>query len=431
MHNIPMTLPTVPGDRIVRAMNAGGELVIHTELQFDHQLDVDRLRRALRLTFDAEPVLGCHFVDHRKLPWWERCDDEVLESALNIVRDRNELDAFLVAPYRPDLVPAITAALLPDSSGDTLLLRVSHEATDAGGSKEIATLLADIYNRLANDPDWTPVPNLSGSRCHTQITRRFPKSAYPSIFVDHISTGARFFHPAHGFVFTLPKGRSERPKYLQRFLDRDFTARIVNLGRQYNATINDVITAAFVRAIEKLGAGRDDAPIRVASTVDMRRFLPEKQGEAIGNLSTFTHYCFPGNRPGSIDEALFHMARQSTRRKESWIAAPDFLFTFPIVARLPYIHIEKFMRSLFEKNGTPSAPTSFLSNMGPISRKAATFDKPAKRATMLIPPVFAPSFVLGVSGYEGTLNLNCGLFSLGPQEDKANRLLDAMLAEIP
>lgn len=42
---------------------------------FDGHVDANRMVRAVRLTLDAEPILGCGFVERPRRLCWERRDD--------------------------------------------------------------------------------------------------------------------------------------------------------------------------------------------------------------------------------------------------------------------------------------------------------------------------------------------------------------------
>ena len=48
---------------------------VNTVVQFPGRLDAQRLRRATRLSVDAEPILGCRFVDSWYHPYWQRRND--------------------------------------------------------------------------------------------------------------------------------------------------------------------------------------------------------------------------------------------------------------------------------------------------------------------------------------------------------------------
>ncbi len=78
---IPKPLPVRFSDRI---NFTGGEVYvpeIHLILDFEGTVEKKRLHRSLRLLLDAEPVIGCRFVDHWRKPYWMRLSDEEFDGA--------------------------------------------------------------------------------------------------------------------------------------------------------------------------------------------------------------------------------------------------------------------------------------------------------------------------------------------------------------
>ena len=95
MHqNIPDTMPATWQDcfnylvRYVGFTNSTIQAVIH----FKGKLDVVRLARAVKLSVDAEPVLGCKFIEREDRPFWQRLTDQdnISWCALEEVSDREK-----------------------------------------------------------------------------------------------------------------------------------------------------------------------------------------------------------------------------------------------------------------------------------------------------------------------------------------------------
>jgi len=70
-----------------------------------------------------------------------------------------------------------------------------------------------------------------------------------------------------------------------------------------------------------------------------------------------------------------------------------------------------------------------FTNTGPIDPSAVTFGSKPVMARLLPPPNYPPLFAVGISGYEGTLTLSAGVYSI--QRNLVERLLDKMVAELP
>ena len=178
-------LPSVLTDRVTSYVACLWDLMIQLELEFAGKLDVERLAKALELTLEAEPVLGCRFVEHWRRPYWERCAQSARE-VFALARSEEEYEAFKIASLDAGTGPQLKACLWPSSAGSRLLLKVGHEVADAGGVKDVASTVSRLYARLADNPEYRPEPDLKGSRGLWQVMRHVPRRAYPRIYLNFL-----------------------------------------------------------------------------------------------------------------------------------------------------------------------------------------------------------------------------------------------------
>ena len=101
----------------------------------------------------------------------------------------------------------------------------------------------------------------------------------------------------------------------------------------------------------------------------------------------------------------------------------------PTASLVPFSWLYRMISEFFAWAARTGNMASGLTNLGPIEREAATFDKPASRCWMLVPPVRPPFLVFGVSGYEGTLTLSAGTSI--EAADTVGMFFDNLLAELP
>jgi NRPS condensation-like uncharacterized protein len=92
----PQTIPATGTDVAVSITRAVTRQRIGVRLVFSGALDGELLRRAVRLTLDAEPVLGCSFVIARTATWRRIADlDAVVPFSLVRTSDPGaEMDRF-------------------------------------------------------------------------------------------------------------------------------------------------------------------------------------------------------------------------------------------------------------------------------------------------------------------------------------------------
>ncbi len=86
----PARYPALTLDRMLhlaRHLHDGQSRYLIT---FSARLDTERIARAFELSLDAEPVLGCRFVDHPWRPYWERLPYVKRVPPLSIMETDNE-----------------------------------------------------------------------------------------------------------------------------------------------------------------------------------------------------------------------------------------------------------------------------------------------------------------------------------------------------
>lgn len=367
---------------------AMGEMVIHVEMEFEHRLDTGRLARALDLVLDSEPVLGCRFVTAPLRVYWQRLPDTKRSNFLEAY-SREEYEGFLRRFHDVQKGPQLKGCLWHDADAgrDRLLLKISHTAADAGGCKEAAEALAKIYNRLADDPDYLPEPNFSGSRGSWQVLRLIPKLAYPKIFLNYLHLQCKLLAFSKGFAFTRQGEYGGPPKYVIRHISAERVARIAEYRRELKATLNDMLMAAFFRAMTGMGNWDGKSRLQTLMTADLRQhYMPNGRAEGICSLSAL-EVVFPGGKLGhSFADTVKRMVFLIGQHKKNWLGLSDYIGVMPIISLMPACWaisiFGRLLRLFMRRTGLLNAMT----NMGPISSEAVTFDKPATRAWLTVPP---------------------------------------------
>jgi len=420
-------------DRAISVIHAFSEMIITLEAHFDRRLDPDRLARAVELVFDAEPVLGCRFVHQDWRPYWERLPRPI-DDAFLVAADDASFEAFAYEPLDQSRGPQLQACLWPAPDGDRLLVKVSHYVADAGAVKEASERLAAIYRRLATDPRHAPEPNLAGSRSMSQVMRRIPWSARPRITANYLRAvrgvvGGRV--PAR-----LPLTRERNPgpaRHSFRHLERARTAALAEYGKARNATINDVVVTALLRALSVAADRSRPSELKLVVTADLRRHLPGGRGTGLCNMSGLVPVRF-GASPDldeGFDGLLARVSSCMRAHKESWIGLNDYVALMPVIGWMPMSWLQGFFAPLIRTaNRTLRLPPG-LTNMGPIRPEAVDFDGTPRRAFLRVPPTFPPNFVTGLSGYAGELSLTAGWYAGSAPEALIERFFDLMMEELP
>jgi NRPS condensation-like uncharacterized protein len=431
--------PVVLEDRILYWMQKSYDSSIRCVVEFDGRVDAARMARAVRLTLEAEPVLGCKFVRGIYRHYWERMDnpDEVmLFEVLETSEYDDDLGAFIGSLPLLNLYkgPQVRAWLVR-SKKDTLVICLQHVLCDGGGVKDYLALLASIYLKLSRDPAYRPEPNLSGSRSLRQVFKNFS----PGDYFPLMRRGIRDFYE---FMFPVVRrtppsmGRPlSSPTMIVRTLGSDLFVKLREYGRRHNATINDMLVTAFLRTFYGPEKSGENPWPRIVGTVDLRRYLPDKKAGALCNLSSFTYLSIGPMLGASFDDTLILLRDKMSALKNDFIGFGPVPLSALLFATLPFtaaLWIHDKLGDLQKKqaaSGRDIAP--LFSNMGNIEARQLTFGDAEVRQTFITTPVATPPVLaIGLTGFGESVTMTAGFCQTVVTKNNVKRILDGMEKEI-
>jgi NRPS condensation-like uncharacterized protein len=408
--SIPARLPARIEDIALYTMAYLCDPLIQLVIDLDGPLDGARLRRSFRLLLDAEPVLGCVFVDRWIRPYWRRLDDQELDRA-ELVEERSGsgdererlTQVFLSRSMAGDRGPRIAALWIRGDDGDRLVLKVHHQAADAGGTKEVAYRLAGIYRALRDDPGFLPRPRL-GSRSLRQVYSSLSPRRLSQLLVRIAHDVRDAAVPRRHLL--LPSGNelAGRPLHHAVHLEPATVRRLADNG--LGATLNDVACAAFLRAVARVSEWNGRDTLRLWGTVDLRRYLPDRRADALCNLSGFMFARF-GNDLGERFEDTLAIVKEvldGIKGRAPGLGYP--LTTWLAFAPFPLGVLRWMIPPARRHVLFGGAMPPVLTNMGLIDDDLLRFDGPTVEYAWLIVPTSHPAgFIAGLSGFRGGLTM--------------------------
>ena len=408
MQEIPKYFSSEFTDRFINFVRGTGEMMIQMEMEFNSRLDIDRLTKALDITLDAEPVLGCRFVKRWWRPRWERLDAGGRE-VLTIAGDARAYDGFKHASIDPYIGPQIKACLFHDTGRDRLLIKVAHEVSDARGVTQIARVISSTYSRLAHEPEYRPEPNIDGDRSTWQVMRHVPWHAYPVIVYNYYRLYMiPFLFPIVSVRLPIVDDKDRTLGFVNRRVPEGSLQHIIEYGRQHDGTLNDVVTASFFHAITTASEWDRKSQLRILMTVDLRRFNPDKSGGGICNLSGMEVVNLRTDLTDDFGHTVKRISSFMNRRKAKWIGINDYVALAPSSVFFSHDAMKGILlfavRSLMKIKQAPYV----LTNMGAIAQKDVTFDVPPVEARFLPPVNYPPHMIICFYSYNGSLTISAG-----------------------
>ena len=273
--------PTSAQDKMNFITRMTADQQLRVVVFFSGRLDETLMARAVRIAMDCEPVLGCRFVEQPNRTYWERRSDlDELELCRVVEGNPAGMMAFLTEPTDPCREPLLKARIFRNPEGDTLCLKVDHAAADGTGSKEAAYLVADTYTHLLADPDYRPGLGKFNRRSQSAFFRQ-------AGLKNLIKYRPRSLSLPHQNRFTLPynENRNDGQSYAVRILTPGEVRSLKAYGKTHGATLNDLILAAFFRALSKACNATPGKAYSIQVPIDLRHSLPEGKEQRICNLS--------------------------------------------------------------------------------------------------------------------------------------------------
>jgi NRPS condensation-like uncharacterized protein len=425
MQEIPKYFRAQFTDRFINFVRGTGEMMIQMELEFSSPLDTGRLTKALDLTIDAEPVLGCRFVKRWWRPRWERLDTGSRE-VLAIAENPGAYEAFKNASIDPYIGPQIKACLLHAPDRDRLLIKVAHEVSDARGVRQITKIISSTYSMLAHDPEYCPEPNINGDRSIWQVLRHVPWHAYPTILYNYYRVYMLPYLWRNGSVHLPIVADDDRTlEFVNRMVPEDSLKHMIEYGRQRNGTLNDVILASYFHAITAASDRGHKSQLRLRVTVDLRRFKPDENGSGICNLSGMEVVDIGTDLDDDFDYTLKRISSFMQQSKAKWIGINDYIGLAPSSIFFPHDVMKSIMVRVVQTAVKVGQAPYVLTNMGAIEQEDVTFDMPPVEARLLPPVDYPPHIIVCFSSYNGSLTVSAGSWPCSKKQ--IERCLDEMI----
>jgi NRPS condensation-like uncharacterized protein len=433
---IPNKFIGVKGDKVISGIEHACNLQLHCIITLNGILNIERLSRAIRLTLDAEPILGCRFVKKKKRYLWQRREDlDDLQLCELTETDCPEkfLTRFLSCHHDPynDLM---VQAHVFRAKADTLCIRVNHIAADAGGVKEYVKLLSSFYSTLIGNPTFRAEPNLSGRRSYQQVTERFTFVEKVKITFLSLQRGFDNLYPKKNWTFPfLCPTSSTSPAFLIWKISAKKFWILKKVTKKYHVTINDILTSCVLRGLYHIIQPDSSTPLRIGITVDLRRYLPMQKGEAITNLAKMFFLNIGHDIGNSVLETLLFVHQHMEQRKKNYLGLEINKNAIFNIQWLPNSLVYALHRVIGQLNVLvgPKGTPPWFTNMGRIAQQDVTFGEIETIDAFMTPPVvYAPLLAIGATGFTDSITLSIGFSKKLHEEQKIHDLFSAIEKEI-
>lgn len=394
-------------DSIINTMvSQSCETTLRMQMYFNHHLDIPRLHAAIESTLGEEPILQCRLVINES-PAWQRT--YISANDIFMHTDNREQFQFIIdEAIDIHQGPLIKCAVLRAPEGDTLFFKISHEIADGDGFIRAVALVARHYKGSSN-AFTRPQHSKSRSRSPRQLLDILSWWHYPILLALNLKQKFELLTPPSSLNLSQGTMPNQGKMGYTKSFDPSITDQLRRFARMQNATLNDVLLAACLRALVTQGNWNRRDALRITMSINLRQYLPDPDQATICNISSME--CLNlGKEPGdSFSETLRKISTATRFKKNNWIGL-NALFDFFLQSITPYTRLKKLHRSAFDiiikNNNTPF----LLTNIGKVKAEQFIFDQEPNDIDFFAPAVYAPFWNSVAYEYKGQLKLACLMY---------------------
>lgn len=286
--------------------------MVHVQLEYDFLIDVEALKTVLICFFEKAPVLHSSFKDNHVSPYWivkpYRIDDvlevsypEDVEAAAN---------AFLTQGIPPEADLQMKVAVFFKDGKTTLCIIENHMCMDGGDFKYFLKAFCKNFNEYV-EKGVSPIDLREGSRSYDQVYNDFSKTEQRMARNLYKNVNAR---DDHKFPLT-PDSIRDRSFIARRKLSAEKLAQIKVAGKQYGATVNDMLLTAYFYSVYTLANYSPYEGMAISCAIDLRRHLKDVSDEGLTNHTAWMQ-CKVPERGQDIFQTLAYVQHSANQFKQ-------------------------------------------------------------------------------------------------------------------
>ena len=337
--------------------------MVHLELHYDFEIDVDALKTVLICFLEKAPVLHSRFVDNHISPYWEVMPYKI-DDVLHIFRPENlreEVDGFLTQYIPPESPLQIQVGVFFHEGKTTLCMVENHMCMDGGDFKYFLNEFCAAYTSLVTEKK-APVALRSGTRSYDAVYSDFSKTQEKMARNLYKNVCAR---DTHRFPLT-ESDKNDKSFIARRKLSEDTFIKLKETGKRRGATINDLLLTSYFFSLYELADYKKNESVTISCAIDLRRHIKDNSDQGITNHTAFMQCNIP-QRGEDIFETLRYVVNSSNKYKKDKFMG---LYGLPLLKLgyrlLPHTASEEIIKIGY------SNPLLAMSNIGILDYKKLT-----------------------------------------------------------
>lgn len=424
--DIPGVLPVTGHDIFNYVAKFGtANFQIQAVMKFNGQLNPYTLLKAVRLSIEAEPVLGSRIIENNP-PYWKLRDlDKTKFCSFEKTTDSEQaVQYFLQQKLDMDDDPMLQLKLISDGFNDTLCIKINHSCCDGTGTKEYLNLLSEIYSTLEHGENYMPKPK---NRSRIDQDRLF---SFLGINNPESVWNGQLDLPKNMWPFPWLQGKPVTYRVSVCKLSKEYFSVISKYAKARGATINDMILTAVYRAMFGITGIQPNIPMDISITADLRRYLADQKTEGIRNFSggVDTKLESLGNEP--FEGTLLRVASMMNEIKKN-LPGLQSAVGLERVEKAIFSETLSYYLSAAQNTTFTEKCSPVVSNLGFINKSLLKFGDTYVTDAYIVPPaVSAPGILLCIGTYNNEMTMAMSHYEEQVYSEDIKRLLYTVRKEL-
>ncbi len=398
---------------------------VRAVIYFDGMAERELLEKAVRCSADFLPILGSRFVPDKIRPYWESIDEAGYQNLISFTdmgnkEPENEIQAFITGKTDECTGAQLMVKNIRAMGRDTLCIVMNHMICDGAGFKQYIYLLGEIYTKL-QDGTYEEFRYYSGSRSERQIYRHF--SLFEKLKVSLLPNESTKNRNTVRFPL-CDEHTGQRPVISTHKLSRERFERLKAYGKNYSVTINDIVLAAYFRALNQMLDHEQCEVLTIPCMVDLRRYLPDRKAEGICNLTSMIA-CHIGATEGeSFRETVSKVSEAMSRRKNGYPGL-NGLSLLKLAYKLPFAFSQRILKKHYAN------PMIGLTNIGILDSNRLVFGSvPVRDAYVAASVKYTPYFQMGLTTYKDSITFTVSQYCTESDRETIQRFFSLLDQEL-
>jgi NRPS condensation-like uncharacterized protein len=393
---------------------------LHGVISFQETVDAAVMEKSFRLLLEVIPILSSEYQVKDGNACWKSVSPEKFKDVFTVTDKEEIFQTFSVSRTNEFAGPQIKACLY-QSEKPSLSIVMNHMITDGAGFKQCLYLLSELYSKLKQDPCYQPDYRMDGDRSvHGIISSLTICDRLKALFLQ-----SKENNQETNYRFPMNEDEDIAAFIVTSRISKERFSAICDYGKCRNATVNDVVLAAYDRALSKL-LNAEGKLLNIPIMVDMRRYLKDKSFRSLTNLSSTVTTNIRVDQEESFEETLAKVRNEMEQMKSGNLGMNAFV-------KLDLVNKIFNEKTAYKIVGASlKNPYICMTNIGIIDEQKLVFVDSAIENVYVCGSIkYRPHFQMAVSSYHNTMTFSANLYGSAEDREMIMGFLEKVIRELP